>query len=108
VPPDEPDHLPLVPPSEFSPDIERDLRPLLAKRIGHEPSDEELRGYRQLLWAFTIALQAIKREERRKKEERRKAKKSSGVEDRHHDGELRVGSKTSDAGLADALPTIQR
>lgn len=71
----EPPTFPLVPPDEFSPQIERDLRPLLKKRLGHDPSDEELQDHRQFLWAFAMALGALDREERRKKEERRQAKK---------------------------------
>lgn len=72
---DEARHLPLAPP-QLSPDLERELRRLCAKRVGHEPNDDKLHGYRQLLWAFVIALHALNGEERRKREARRKAKKS--------------------------------
>jgi len=53
--------LQLAAPSEFAPDIERDLVPLLARRLGRDGTPEELQGYRQLLWAFVIALRAIDR-----------------------------------------------
>jgi hypothetical protein len=58
--PDDP--LPIGAPSEFSPAIERDLRKLLAIRLGREGTTDELQGYRQLLWAFALAKQAINRQ----------------------------------------------
>lgn len=53
--------LPIAAPSQFAPDIERDLVLLLEKRMGREGTPEEVQGYRQLLWAFAIALRAIDR-----------------------------------------------
>ena len=48
----------LVPPA-FSPDLERDIGDALAARLGHDGTAEELRAYRQLLWAFATAIDAI-------------------------------------------------
>lgn len=53
--------LPIAAPDTFSPDIERELPALLSKRLGREGTAEELRQYRQLLWAFAIALRALDR-----------------------------------------------
>jgi hypothetical protein len=55
--------LPIAAPSSFAPDIERDLPALLAKRLGRDGTPEEFHGYRQLLWAFAIAIRAIERTE---------------------------------------------
>ena len=53
--------LPIAAPDAFSPDIERELPPLLTKRLGREGTAEELQDYRQFLWAFAIALRALDR-----------------------------------------------
>lgn len=53
--------LPIAAPDAFAPDIERELPALLAKRLGREGTAEELQQYRQLLWAFAIALRALDR-----------------------------------------------
>lgn len=54
--------LPIAAPDAFASDIERDLPRLLEQRLGRPGTAEELESYRQLLWAFAIALRALDRD----------------------------------------------
>jgi hypothetical protein len=65
VPQDEPPSLPHIAPLAFSPTLEADIRQAFVLRCGHEPTDEELRVYRQFVWAITIAIDAMRRNEHR-------------------------------------------
>jgi hypothetical protein len=53
--------LPHVVPPSFSPRLERELRVVLAQRLGREGNADEIQAYRQLVWAIAIAIDAITR-----------------------------------------------
>jgi hypothetical protein len=53
--------LPHVVPPSFSPRLEREIRVVLAQRLGREGTAGEIQAYRQLVWAIAIAIDAITR-----------------------------------------------